>query len=93
MSGTTNPLKYHCCLFVYKGSKRLEMKGEMLKDKPTQKHLPLLLGKNWEQVLPACYWCYQPASKAVGNALIMQKFQSDFSVYSNYCSDTCYGPK
>jgi len=92
MSGTANPLKYHCCLFVYKGLKRLEKKGEMLKDKPTEKHLPLLLVEFSEQVLATCYCCYQPISKAVGNAL-MQKFQSDFSVYSSYCSDSCCGPK
>lgn len=93
MSDTNNPLKYHCFLFVYKGLKRLEKKGEMLKDKPTEKHLPLLLVKDSEQVLSAWYRCYQPTSKEVGSALIMQKFQSDFSVYSNYRSDTCCGPK
>lgn len=92
VSGTTNSFKYRCCLFVYKGLKRLEKKGKMLKDKSTKKHLPFLLVKNSEQVLSACYCCYQPISKAVGNALIMQKFQSDFSVYSNYCSDTYCGP-
>lgn len=92
VSGTTNSFKYRCCLFVYKGLKRLEKKGKMLKDKSTKKHLPFLLVKNSEQVLSACYCCYQPISKAVGNTLIMQKFQSDFSVYSNYCSDTYCGP-
>lgn len=75
VSGTAT---HHWCVFLCKRLQMLKKKGEMLKDEATEKHLPLLLLKNSEQVLSAWYCCYQPLSKAVGNALITQKIPSRF---------------